>query len=281
MKFALSTLALPPASLPLLLPHLRQMGFTGIEVMPAALPAGSRALATFRYSAEQAGLEIVGLDDILSEPFHLARLADPAEMTALVERIAGLSALCRDLGGHSLTLGSQRRIGDVPSSEAWTLCRLFLDKLLPRIEEHGTLFCFEPLGPQHADFCGPARECRLLVDYVDHPGFGLQMNSRAQVENGEPGHAPFSALRGRLDLFQASEPGFAPIGETGLVDHADMRRHLSSINHKNWVVLKQRPAADPLEGLRQSARLFSDWYLRLDNLSMLKRQAALAQGASL
>ncbi|HVI49577.1 MAG TPA: TIM barrel protein [Candidatus Sulfotelmatobacter sp.] len=278
MKLAISTLALPSLQHGFLLPVLAQQGFAGIEVRPertwTAAPS-SRDVATYRYAAEEAGLSILGID--VDESIGL--LDD--DIQPALTRLENLSALCRDLGGRTIALGSFRRLNGLDLTSAWNRCRLFLDALLPRIEAHETVLCLKPLGPERADFCGPARECRLLTDYVDHPSLGLMLSARSQGENADLGHAPFSAVRGRLELFHADEPDDAPLGPDNIGDHGDFRRHLAAISHRGWVVMKQRQDADVLGQIEASAAFFRKSYLRQDNLSLIRRQAHIAMGMGL
>lgn len=175
-----------------------------------------------------------------------------------------------------LILGEGRQLNGVPPERAWISCHAFLERLLPRIEEHGTTLCFEPLGGAAAGFCHSARDCRIMATAVDHPSFGLQLNSAALAENGESGHAIFSAIYGRLEHFAINEPRHALLGESGQVDHAAMRRHLSASGYRGWVSIQQRPSADPLDGLTRSARFLEAVYLRSDNLSLHLRRETLA-----
>jgi len=278
MKLAVSTLALPPFQHGFLLPVLAQLGFAGIEVRPERAwrePPTAKDAVSYRHAAEDAGLAILGLD-VAEDISLLAGDARP-----VLERLEALSALCRDLGGRTITLGGPRRLNGLDLSSAWNRCRLFLDTLLPRIEAHGTVLCLKPLGPTHADFCAPARECRLLTDYVDHPSLGLMLSARSQVENADLGHASFSAVRGRLELFHADEPDDAPLEPGNLGDHSDFRRHLAAISHRGWVVMKQRQSENVLGQLEASATYFRSCYLRQDNLSLIKRQAHIAMGMGL
>ena len=276
MRLAVSNLALPALRHAHLLPVMAQLGFTGLEVRPErafAMPPTPREAATYRYTAEEAGLPVLGIE--VEEPLPL--LAD--DPAPALERLEHLSALCRDLGGRSITLSSPRRLDGVDLAQAWNRMRLLLDALLPRLEPHGTVLCLKPLGPAFADFCAPARECRLLTDYVDHPAFGLVLSAKTQVERNELGHAPFSAVRGRLELFHADEPEDAPLQPGCQGDHSDFRRHLAAISHRGWVVLRQRTGDDPLAQLEASAPFFRSCYLRQDNLSLIRRQAMLSQAA--
>ena len=272
MKFAISNLALTAKDHAHLLPRLRPMGVMGIEIAPGHVWAeeSPREVARYRYDVESCGLEIVGLHDLLAGKPHLGLFGDRDTTLRTVDHLERLSAICRDLGGRTLVFGSAGRCRNGMSLEqAWAASEAFFDLLLPRIEDHGTVLCIEPTGDSEADFCVTARECRLLVDHLDHPALGFQLNAKAQVENDDSGHAAFAAVRGRLDHFQANEPGLAAFGTSGRIDHPDCRRHLAAISYKGWVTLCQNAAADnPLAALETSFKQMTDVYLRQDNLSL-------------
>jgi len=280
MKFALSTLALPAGTHGAWLPTLAQLGLSGLEVVPhhtwrgrdpASLGPEAAVLAR---AARLAEVEIVGLHGLLDDAPEAGLFQGKEALQRAVERIVQLSSVCRDLGGRSLVLGGQRWRGELDEMTAWGELLQLLDRVLPQIEGHGTVLCIDPLAPERADFCQRANECRLLVDYVGHPALGFQLNSAVMVANGETGHAPFSVLRGRLDLFHAAEPDLLPITTSGRVDHTDFRRHLAAISFREWVVLHQRATADVAPDLEQAARRLTYHYRRRDNASLVQLVAA-------
>ena len=138
----------------------------------------------------------------------------------------------------------------------------FLSELLPRMEGHGTRLCFEPLGPRDSDFLNTAAECLALTEEVNHPGLGLQLDAKALMENGETGPDSFAAVKGRLDHFHANDPGLAPPGSTGTVDHALLGRRLRAIGYDGWVSSEQRllSEADPLADVARGAALLKECY---------------------
>lgn len=280
MKFALSNTALPARNHVDLLPCLGEMGFAGLEAAPAQIWSDtwrgptSASVVAYRHAAQAAGLEIVGLHALLDGQEGLGIFRDAAAIQRTEDFLVHLSAVCRDLGGRTLILDGGRQLYSVTHDQAWLKCHAFLERLLPRIEDHGTMLCFEPLGSAQAGFCHTARECRIMATAVDHPAFGLQLNSSALTENGESGHAIFSAIYGRLEHFTINEPGRVPLGESGRVDHAAMRRHLSASGYSGWVSVQQRVANEPLAALTETARFLEQYYLRQDNLTLhLRRQA--------
>lgn len=282
MKLAISNLALPAFDHGPLLPRLRELGVSGLEVAPAHTWAGgapdAAAVTAYRQTADAAGLEIVGLHALLDDRPGLGLFQGDEVQRRAIDTLVQLSAVCRDLGGRTLTFGAGRRRGDLPARTAWAECGAFLERLLPLIEDHGTLLCFEPLGPADTDFCNTAAECRFLTDHVDHPSLGFQLSARGQVENNDTGHSAFAALRGRLDHFHANEPGLVALGSSGRVDHADFRRHLAANGYRDWITLVRRasadPLADPLSDLDKCVGFVSDTYFREDNRSLRLREAA-------
>lgn len=284
MKIAVSTLALPAGDPGSLLPALAALGVAGLEISADRLGDGdgSASALLWRRAAETAGLEVVGIAGLLDDRPELGIFADGETRERTLDRLSTLSALCRDMGGRTLVLGAGRRRGDLPAKAAWGAARTFLDQLLPRLEDHGTLLCFEPLGPADTDFCNTATECRFLADHLDHPSLGLMLSARGQAENDDTGHMAFAALRGRLDHFHANEPGLAPLGATGRIDHADFRRHLAANGYRGWLTLVQRaasdPWADPWADLEARLRFVRDMYLRKDNLSLARRDREWAAG---
>lgn len=257
MRLAASNLALPAFDP---LPSLRELRGLGVEALELApghswpdpeFGVTAADVSAWRKALDEAGLRVVGLHRLLDDRPDLDPLQDAArERTA--DYLVRLSEICRDLGGRTLIWGSRRR-GRTPLRTAWQAYRDFLEALLPRIEDHGTTLCLAPTGLSHGDLCATARECYLMTNAVDHPSFGLHLGAAALMETGEMGHATFAVARGRLELFHVDEPDLAPPGATGLVDHADLRRHLAAMDYGGWLTVIQQPLPDeePLEALKR------------------------------
>lgn len=279
MKFAASNLALPASEQLELLPHLPGLGIVGLDIVPDHAWRdtwhGLRAadIERYRRRAEQAGVRIIGLSHLFRAHSELNLLGDDSAGKLAEAHLVHLSAVCRDLGGHRLTLTTGRRRGDLPKPRAWTRLAAFMERLLPRIERHGTILCLAPMAPADDEFCHTAQECRLLANAVDHPALGIQLNARALAANGESGHAVFAALYGRLEHFVANEPDLLPLGRSGTIDHPDLRRHLAASRYEGWVTVEQRAGPDPIQALANAVELFDRVYHRPDNLSLHQHMA--------
>lgn len=270
MKLAVSNAALPPVGHLDLLPRLAGMGIGALEVVPAQAwddPAaiGPEEVAAYGRAAEQAGLRVIGLHGLLAGMPGLGLFGGLDGRRATMDYLVHLSGLCRDLGGRSLILES-RWLRGRPMSTAWTEARDFLEELLPRIEAHGTVLCFAPLPAARGDFCRTATECRILAGAVDHASFGHHLGLTAMCDNAEMVHAPFAGVRGKLDHVHLDEPGFVELGSSGVVDHADFRRHLAAISYLDWISVVQRwhGVADPLVSLARGVDFAIRTYLPID-----------------
>lgn len=271
MKLAVSNLTLPAFDHLAHLPRLRALGIDGIEIAPDhtwSRPRwgkgfSSAELGAYHRAVQGAELKVVGLHALLGGRPELGLFEDADTRHHTVEHLVHLSAVCRDLGGHTLILDGRWR-HDLPVKEAWLQCRELLERLLPRIEDHGTVLCFAPLGPDEGDFCRLARECYMLVNALEHPSFGIHLSTAGLTGTGEKGHAHFAAARGRLEHFHIDEPGRVRLGSSGSVDHADMRRHLVASTYRGWVSLVQRieKGWSATEAVTEAVRFYNDVYLK-------------------
>ena len=271
MKLAISNLALPPFHHLSLLAHVRALGVEGLEIAPDhtwSAPGLGEAfspadISVYGRAARLAGLKVIGMHALIGGRPELGVLEDDQTRDRTIEHLVHLSAVCRDLGGRTLIFDSRWR-GEMSEKLAWRKTRDFLERLLPRIEEHGTVLCFAPLAAEEGDFCRKAAECYMLVNAIDHPSFGLHLSAAGLTANGESGHSHFAAARGRLELFHIDEPGRVRLGSSRAVDHLDMRRHLSASTYDGWVSIVQRFKRNESarDVLMDSVRFFNETYLK-------------------
>ena len=137
------------------------------------------------------------------------------------------------------------------------------DDLGRRIGGHGTCFCFEPLGPDEADFINSALDALTVVEAVASPALRIQLDAKALVANREAEAATFRAVAPLLVHFHANDPGLAVLGSTGEVDHGAMGRMLGEIGYDGAVSIEQRMVNgdDPLADVARSAQVLRDCYV--------------------
>ena len=223
---------------------------------------GAADVTAYRKAVEGAGLHVVGLHSLLYDQPGLALFGDDDQRRQTMDFMEHLSRVCRDLGGRTLIWGSGRKRGDLPVDDAKRTAVDFFRRLSSKIADHGTCFCFEPLGLDDADFINSALDSLEIVQAVDHPALRVQLDAKALVANGEADIAIFRAVASHLVHFHANEPGLGVLGTTGSVDHGRLGRCLNDIGYGGTVSIEQRlmNGADPIADVALSAAVLEEHY---------------------
>lgn len=270
MNLSVSNIALPQGDGGALLAAVAGLGFGGLEVAASKVwdHGGDHATAaevdTYRRHVEASGLRVVGLHSLFFHRPDLGLFRDAATRAATLDFLAHLSGLCRDLGGRTLIYGSApaRRRGALSKADAVAETVDFFGALAQRIAGHGTCYCFEPLGPDEADFVNSAYDALDIVRQVDHTSLRMQLDAKALAANGEMTPQVFADSRALLAHYHANDPGLTILGSTGQVDHALLGRALADIGYDGWVSLEQRmiDPANPLDAIAASAAAMQECY---------------------
>ncbi len=268
MRFAVSTIALPAFDHGDEMDRLAALGIEAVEVAPSRAwfdtwpGPGADAVARYRKRIESAGLGVVGLHSLFFDQPRLGLFKDAETRAESLDFLEHLSKVCRDLGGRTLIYGVGRNRGALAADDARAEAGEFFGELCRRVENHGTCFCFEPLGPKDSDFINSALESMAIAEMICHDAVRVQLDAKALVENGEAVIETFRAVAPMLVHFHANEPGLGMLGQSGAVDHAAMGQMLNAIGYDGYVSIEQRmiDEADPMAGIGQSAHLLKECY---------------------
>ena len=158
--------------------------------------------------------------------------------------------------------GAGRWRGNLSLKDAMTYSLDFFSDLIPRIEEHKTVVCFEPLSPSDSDFINSVYDSISFVEHINHPAVRVQIDAKALVDNGEMVSDVFQAAAPFLVHVHANEPDLGILGTSGQVDNHKMANLLRNIKYEGYVSVEQKMIGEnaPLEAVRQSANILSDCY---------------------
>jgi sugar phosphate isomerase/epimerase len=268
MRYAVSNIALTAFDHLDELPMIAEMGIAGLEIAPSRIwldtwqDLSATDIEVYRRALETAGLEAVGLHSLFFDHPDLGLFRDPAGRAKSLDFLVHLSAMCRDLGGTTLIWGGGRQRGDVGREDAFAESVAFMTDLCDRISGHGTVFCFEPLGPQSTDFINTAQDALDIVRAVDHRALAVQLDAKALFQNDEVTLDPFSAVADRLVHFHANEPDLGILGTSGMIDHAAMGGFLRAVGYDRFVSIEQRQleTGTPVENISKSLELLKRCY---------------------
>jgi len=267
-NFAVSNIALSPYDHASELGQLGALGLTGIEVAPSRVwrdtwqGLSSADVEAYRKQVEAAGLKVIGLHSLFFDHPDMGLFKEPDTRIRTMDFLVHLSALCRDLGGHTLIYGGGRKRGGVSPEMAKTETIDFCGELSRRMEDHGTCLCFEPLGPKDTDFINSTYEALEIVEAINHRCVRTQLDAKALVENNEADAEVFDAAAPSLVHFHANEPGLNVLGHSGQIDHAAFGGYLRDIGYDGYVSIEQRMfnQDDPLADVRKSITVLQECY---------------------
>ena len=150
----------------------------------------------------------------------------------------------------------------MPLEDAFIEAVEVFGELIPRIENHGTIFCFEPLAPTGSDFINSVHDSIRIVERVNHPALRVQLDAKALGANGEMTPDIFEAARPYLVHVHTNEPDMGILGTSGEIDNFTMARLLRDIDYDGYVSIEQKMICEaaPLEALRQSAKVLTECY---------------------
>jgi sugar phosphate isomerase/epimerase len=230
---------------------LRELGCDGVELAPNAIwpepvEATTAQRAALRRAVADAGLEVVGFHALFYTRPDLQLFADASSRRDWTAYLNQLSALCGELGGRRLIVGSPRNRVRHGRSDADSLAWATdaFREAADAAARNGVVVCIEPLPSRETEFIVSSDEGAALVRRVDHPGFGLHLDAKAMVEQGED-VAGALARHGRLARhFHVGDPGLAPPGSTGL-DHRPIGRALRASGYDGYVSIEMRRGFGP------------------------------------
>lgn len=269
MKYAVSNIGLPDRDHLGVLDDVAALGIEGLEVSPSRIwedwgPSLSGSdVEAYRHAVEAAGMSVIGLHTLLWAKPDLGLFRDAETTDATADFLVHLSALCRDLGGHTLVFGSggARKRGDLPFGEAVDRTVDFFGAIANRIAEHGTCFAFEPLGHQDSDFINSVRDALIVVEAVNSPALQTHLDAKALMQADEVDLETFKLAQPTMVHFHANEPDLGVLGTSGEVDHAAMGGFLRDIGYDGYVSIEQRQVSDtPLADTMQSAAVLKAAY---------------------
>jgi sugar phosphate isomerase/epimerase len=135
-----------------------------------------------RRSAENSGIEIIGLHWLLVKPEGLY-INHPDEIIRIrtQEYMEALIHFCADIGGKILVHGSphQRTVKEEwDSVEAWNYARETFEVCLKTAQKRNVIYCIEPLSRMSTNFINTVEEAFRLVKEIRHPNFKMIFDCR-------------------------------------------------------------------------------------------------------
>ncbi|OYT71640.1 MAG: hypothetical protein CFK49_10115 [Armatimonadetes bacterium JP3_11] len=239
-------------------------GYEGVELAPFTFAErveqlDAAARAAIRRTAEQYGLQIVGLHMLLWSPAGMhATHPDRAVREATAAYLVELARFCAEVGGQVMVFGSPKQREAIPPIAPAEAAQLWLETLQPALrvcEQEGITLLLEPLP--ETNVVQRLSEAVELVEQANHPNLRTMLDVKSalaetdDVPNLIRQYAPWIA-HVHLNDSNLRAPGF------GATDFAPILHALHAVGYQGWASLEPFDYyPDPETLTRESLRYLS------------------------
>lgn len=247
---------------------ISEAGYTGVEVAPFSISDNMASVSTeellaFRATADQFGLEIIGLHWLLAKTEGLYLTSPDSDVRrATAEYLKVLARACNVMGGRVLVFGSpfQRNLlPGVSMEQAMEFAAEVFREAMPTFEQENVLLCMEPLTQKETDFVNTCAEAVELMKRVNSGAFVLHQDVKAML-GAEEDSIP-DLIHRHHDIcghFHVNDSNLLGPG-MGETDYHPILKALLDVDYDGWIsveVFDYSPGAEKitkksLEYLRQ------------------------------
>lgn len=228
---------------------LQSMGVQHIEIAPTKQwddPTKASRVEAEDYVAWWAGygIEVVAFQSILFSRPELKLFEDPDNRQEALEYMQKFINLAGTMKAKKIVFGSpkNRQRGMMSYGNALAIATEFFINIAKTAEENNVEFCIEPNAPQYnCDFITTAKEGRELVQAVNHPGFGLHLDTACMALVGDDLEISIRESKEVLRHFHISSPMLEQVEQRADVDHRAAARALKDVNYNGFVSIEMRP----------------------------------------
>ncbi|CAH1193315.1 hypothetical protein PAECIP111893_00432 [Paenibacillus plantiphilus] len=267
MKLAVSNIAWEAGENAEITPLLHNHDVSGIEIAPTKrwqepIEATEAEIKEYRDEWLGRGLTPVAMQALLFGKPHLSMFGEGSVETKKylnkIIRLAGLLSI------KTLVFGSpkNRLIENCDRDAAYEEAVSFFRDIGQTAVDNGVIFCIEPNPKEYGcDFITTSLEGLQLVKNVDHPGFGLHLDTGTMLINGEQPDEILPECLPHATHFHISDPNLLIPG-TCKSGHSAIASFLQATQYDKWVSIEMKNGqlTSNYEALYQALRYVNNVY---------------------
>jgi len=229
-----------------------EIGYDGVELMMRdAAPNDADALAR---AAEAAGLQIsmCCTGEVYGEDRISFTDPDASVRAAARSRALGIVAFAARLG-VDINVGRLRGgyRTEVPAEQTRRWARDAFLEVCDRAGDLGNRVLLEPLGPQVGNFLNTTAECLAYVRELNHPHFGLMLDTAHIFACGEDLPTSVAAAAGEFHYLHLTDSDRRPLG-MGNVDFSAVAKAIRAAGYDGWAAVEVFQQPDSETAMRAS-----------------------------
>ena len=241
-RLAVSSIAWRPEEDEAMRDVLADLGVRGVELSPDRLLDEHDQLSKARVAEQRSfwaarGISIVAVQGVLFRREFLRLFESEENRNQTKHCLMEMIVAIRHLGAKVLMFGCprNRRRGSLSNAEADRIAVPFFTDLAAFAHANDVVFCIEPNPEMYgADYLITTWEAYELARKVNHPGFGINVDTGAMIAASETG----DALAGFARLIRhvhISQPGLGPVADIDSSVHGRLATALRQIRYTGWI----------------------------------------------
>ncbi|MCA9191867.1 MAG: sugar phosphate isomerase/epimerase [Planctomycetales bacterium] len=261
MKFALCNELFQDWSMEKSLELTCDCGYSGWEIAPFTLAKSADEVTSsqrkgIRNLIESFNIDVVGLHWLLAktEGYHLTT-PDEQIRRRTAQYLNQLSALCRDLGGHIMVLGSPQQRNfpvDMTHQQAADNALSLLEIVVKQLETDNVILALEPLGPGEGNFWNFASQAVEVIEKLNSPFVQLHLDVKAMSTEGKPIDDIIRENEEHMVHFHANDPNLLGPG-MGDVDFRPIFQALKDVAYNGWVSVEVFDYSPGIENIARNS----------------------------
>jgi sugar phosphate isomerase/epimerase len=249
MNLAISSIAWQPEEETEIAETLQELGVKNVELAPTKIWDDPT-----KASVEDAvkvvewwkgyGIEVVAFQSMLFARPDLKLFESEENRAECLGYLKDFIVLAGRMGARRMVFGSpkNRQRGDMSYEDAFDIAKGFFTEIAKTASENNVVFCIEPNAPQYnCDFVTTAKEGAELVRAVNHPGFGLHLDTACMALAGDDIVQSIHNYKDILQHFHVSSPMLDQVEQRNDVDHGGAAKALSEVEYDKVISIEMRP----------------------------------------
>lgn len=249
MKLAVSSIAWSPSEENEVAQVMNGYGLSSVELAPTKIwddptKATDDQIEEVVGWWSDRGISIDAFQSMLFSRPDLKLFQDESRRAGCLEYLKDFTVLAGKMGAKRMIFGSpkNRQRNGMSYEQAFELATGFFREIGEVAVSNGVIFCIEPNAPQYnCDFVTNAKQGADLVTAVNHPGFGLHLDTACMALAGDDVYASIREYSDMLRHFHVSSPMLEQVEERSDVPHEIASKALHEIGYEHTVSIEMRP----------------------------------------
>ena len=233
---------------------LLEMKVTGVEISPdrlfnEKLEFDENKIIQYRDFWRRSNIDLVCIQGVLFSKDNLKIFESEENRRETIDYLKKIISISEKLGVKVIMFGSpkNRKRNGLTAEEADMIAVPFFEELARYAYYKGIYFCIEhnPKG-YDSDYIERASEALTLAKKVNHPGFGINIDTGGLVLSGDSSETIITCGN-YIKHFHISQPYLTSVESIDEKTHKSFADALRKIKYKGWISIEMRRSKDPTE----------------------------------